>query len=188
MSHQALLFLPLKCIFMFSFLIQFTHYCQTIVSKISLGSCHLSTQNLSGLSIVTGSRVDTRPCLTLNYVGLQFTSKTTCSGQGRPITDLTLHVAPSLETFLGAFPEADVPPETPFFSPPPTSIQCGWSTGPGAHSPGSAISQLCNLGLGFRLSLPQFQNIINIYMIFMTIQWELMYTKLYSAWNTVSTC
>lgn len=39
--------------------------CQTIVSKISLGSCHLSTQNLSGLSIVTGSRVDTRPCLTL---------------------------------------------------------------------------------------------------------------------------
>lgn len=35
-SHQALLFLPLKCIFMFSFLIQFTHYARLLFLKYHL--------------------------------------------------------------------------------------------------------------------------------------------------------
>lgn len=102
-SHQAPLFLPLKCIFTFFFTsIQSAHYCQTIVSKISLGLCHLPAQKPFSAFYCHWSSMDTSPCRKPSTMRCQlFTWKTTRSShQSGSITDLSLDVTPFLETFF----------------------------------------------------------------------------------------
>lgn len=82
--------------------IQSAHYCQTIVSKISLGLCHLPAQKPFSAFYCHWSSMDTSPCRKPSTMRCQqFTSKTTRSShQSGSITDLSLDVTPFLETFF----------------------------------------------------------------------------------------
>lgn len=120
-SHQALLFFPLKCICMF-FQTNLPITARLLFLKYQLDPVPSLLQNLSVLSTITGSSADTPSSNTLNSEMSPVHLKNICSSQ--LVGPRTITIWDTIFWNLPYFPKPDNPPETPLpFSFPFTSLQ-----------------------------------------------------------------